>query len=272
MVAKLIRHELRATARMMGFLYLAAVVITGAEMIGFYAGQPVVGVIFMLISYLHMMVLGVMTIVIVVRRFHSNLFGDQGYLTMCLPVKPSSLVFSKLLVALIWMILDVVFSLFSIFFMVSSAAGIEGLSVWQTMNQTFQEMGYPTLDVWLRLSPILAFSELIALLFFISLIYFSIAVANTGRFHRHNVLAGFLIFCGCYLAGFLADLAGTFLVPLGLRAGEDGIFIILQGASLESLGSGVIQFGIFPFLFDIFLTAALLWGTCVVIRRHLSLK
>ena len=141
MVAKLIRHELRATARMMGFLYLAAVVITGAEMIGFYAGQPVVGVIFMLISYLHMMVLGVMTIVIVVRRFHSNLFGDQGYLTMCLPVKPSSLVFSKLLVALIWMILDVVFSLFSIFFMVSSAAGIEGLSVWQTMNQTFQEMG-----------------------------------------------------------------------------------------------------------------------------------
>ena len=85
-------------------------------------------------------------------------------------------------------------------------------------------------------------------------------------------LAGFLIFCGCYLAGFLADLAGTFLVPLGLRAGEDGIFIILQGASLESLGSGVIQFGIFPFLFDIFLTAALLWGTCVVIRRHLSLK
>lgn len=48
-------------------------------------------------------------------RFYKNLFTDEGYLMFTLPVKTSDLLLSKMLVAVLWKLISIVFTVLSIF-------------------------------------------------------------------------------------------------------------------------------------------------------------
>lgn len=48
-------------------------------------------------------------------RFYKNLFTDEGYLMFTLPVKTSDLLLSKMLVAVLWKLISIVFTMLSIF-------------------------------------------------------------------------------------------------------------------------------------------------------------
>ncbi|MCC9735326.1 ABC transporter (permease), partial [Streptococcus agalactiae] len=42
------------------------------------------------------------TLAIIIKRFYSNIFGRQGYLTLTLPVTTNQIICSKLLASLLW--------------------------------------------------------------------------------------------------------------------------------------------------------------------------
>ena len=50
----------------------------------------------------------VATYVYLAIRFQKNLFSDEGYLTHTLPVSPTKLIWSKMLVAWAWIAIDLV--------------------------------------------------------------------------------------------------------------------------------------------------------------------
>ena len=118
MLGKLIKHEFRATGRIMLPLLGAALVlspVTGFIIRSFdregfggivqFLGGTFVGLFFAAVA-----AICITSIVIMVHRFKSNLLQDEGYLMFTLPVSTHSLIWSKLLVSFVWFVVTAVSS------------------------------------------------------------------------------------------------------------------------------------------------------------------
>ena len=111
MLGKLLKHEFRATGRIMLPLLGALIVLAGAANLSFRGVEVtdnglvtlILGLI-IVAFFLGMFAVCVMAVVIMVQRFYKNLLGDEGYLTLTLPTGLHSLVWSKLIVSAVWML------------------------------------------------------------------------------------------------------------------------------------------------------------------------
>ena len=111
MLGKLMKHEFRATARimlpvmgaMMALALLANLSIRGLA--GNLSDVPMLKILFTLIIIFFgaaVVATVVMSLVIMVSRFYRNLLKDEGYLMFTLPVSVHELIWSKLIVSLVW--------------------------------------------------------------------------------------------------------------------------------------------------------------------------
>ena len=111
MLGKLMKHEFRATARIMlpvmgamvALALLANLSIRGLA--GNLSDVPLLRILFVLIIIFFSVAVvatAVMSLVIMVSRFYRNLLKDEGYLMFTLPVSIHELIWSKLIVSLVW--------------------------------------------------------------------------------------------------------------------------------------------------------------------------
>lgn len=61
--------------------------------------------------------------ILLLHRFYTNMYTDEGYLTFTLPVKPKLLIISKLITAVIWSLISLLVVLLSVFIIVSFGSG-----------------------------------------------------------------------------------------------------------------------------------------------------
>ena len=120
MLKKLLKHESHATGRYMWIMYLVLVLMSlGGFIATRFVGhnlmeigeKPAEVIILMIVGFLWigvMIAAGIMTIAMNVYRFYKNLLSDEGYLMFTLPVSVHQLVWSKLLVGILWMFLTTV--------------------------------------------------------------------------------------------------------------------------------------------------------------------
>ncbi len=109
MLGKLLKQDFRATARIMLPLY-AAVPVLGLftnlvthlceNQTGFLINA--ISALVSLVFTLALIAAGVATVVLMVLRFYRNLMTDEGYLMFTLPVSTTELIFSKLIVSVVW--------------------------------------------------------------------------------------------------------------------------------------------------------------------------
>lgn len=129
MLGKLIKHEFRATGRLMaplfGALLLLAVFSRVAKQILQQVPNPtrVLYIVSVLLAIVYVLAgLGVMVFstVLMIKRFHQNFLTDEGYLMFTLPVGVHSLLWSKLITA-------------ALFFLFTFAAELLALAIviWQ---------------------------------------------------------------------------------------------------------------------------------------------
>ena len=113
MLGKLIKHEFRATGRLMaplfGALLLLAVFSRVANQILQQVPNPtrVLYIVSVLLAIVYVLAgLGVMVFstVLMIKRFHQNFLTDEGYLMFTLPVSVSEHIGSKLLTSMIFQI------------------------------------------------------------------------------------------------------------------------------------------------------------------------
>lgn len=128
MLGKLIKHEFRATGRVMlpvmaalvALALLANLSIRGLT--GGLSDIPVLRFVFILIvTFFGVAIIGtaVMALILMVGRFYRNLLKDEGYLMFTLPVSVHELICSKLIVSLVWFIAAALLT-----FLVISATGL----------------------------------------------------------------------------------------------------------------------------------------------------
>ena len=105
MLRKLLKHEFRATARIMVPLYLVVLAM------GFGGGLSIRGLALdgrwiKLACVLGCAALCIVTAVFLIWRFSHNLLGDEGYLMFTLPVSVHQHVWAKMLAAAVWFLVS----------------------------------------------------------------------------------------------------------------------------------------------------------------------
>lgn len=197
MLNKLLKHEFKATARLLLPLYLVLFVLTIMERIAinlnFKGALDIIPGFLTLAYFLSIVAIAVVSCVIIILRFYKNLMTDEGYLMFTLPVNPKQLINSKLLVSIVWTIASIVLIIISLFgaFITKERFDL----VFDGIGMVFTEMEHEFGSFNMNL---LIF-EFVVLIFFgiinnILIIYASIAVGQL--FNGHKILGSFAAYIG----------------------------------------------------------------------------
>ncbi|OOM74586.1 hypothetical protein CLPUN_38280 [Clostridium puniceum] len=200
MLVKLMKYEIKATARILIPLYIALLafaiinkIFIGTGLADKLEGFGSIPFILSIFGYgCTMAAVFIVTFFVIIQRFYKNLLGDEGYLMNTLPVSTMTNLTSKLSIASFWNIVSAFVAILSILIM-----AFEPIS----FNNFFTEMsdvlskGYSEIGIQLY---ILIFEVivliLVALLRSLTMIYASIAIGHL--FSKHRILSAFGAFIG----------------------------------------------------------------------------
>lgn len=118
MLGKLLKYEMKATARIFLPLYLLLLVYSAIHkaISAFSPNKLQLPQALSLVVYIMILCcIFVATIVVMIQRFYKNLLSDEGYLMFTLPTKPWKHIVSKLTVSMLWTALSGIVAIASIF-------------------------------------------------------------------------------------------------------------------------------------------------------------
>ena len=111
MLRKLMKHEFRATGRMMLPMFLLVLVtavganLSTRRLLETNNGAlNTLGMLLLVAFTLAIAGVCIMPLVLMIDRFHKNLLRDEGYVMLTLPVSVHQHVWSKLLVSMLWFV------------------------------------------------------------------------------------------------------------------------------------------------------------------------
>lgn len=115
MLRKLLKHEFRATGRIMlplfGILLLVSVGANFSSRGMLNSDSSLLrtlGTIFIMLFIVVIFAVGIISFVLMINRFYKNLLQDEGYVMMTLPVCVHQQIWSKLIVSTVWFAATVV--------------------------------------------------------------------------------------------------------------------------------------------------------------------
>ncbi|MBZ6004431.1 MULTISPECIES: hypothetical protein [Paraclostridium] len=200
MLGKLLKYELKSTAKFFVPMYFAILAITTLNTIFirknvFIEAQ---GIINMVIGGLFIAIT-TLTIVIIVKRFKKNLLGDEGYLMFTLPVKSSSLILSKYISALIWVLLTMIVTAMAVIIysnaLFTNVGGLFGDGTTFSISNIMisgKELVRNNQDIIIIASVVGLTLSSISIVVFV--IYNSIAIAQLPIFTKHKTVVSIISF------------------------------------------------------------------------------
>lgn len=143
MLLRLLKQDIRSTGRIMVVLYAAVLVLAAvSRVLSSFLDETVGSVLIMFfaraISVLFVVAVVaciVMTLVMMLIRFYRNFLTDEGYLMFTLPVTTGQLIWSKLLVAVLWVLVSAAVGILASFVL---TVGTDAQSI--IFDVDFQEM------------------------------------------------------------------------------------------------------------------------------------
>ncbi len=261
MLGKLLKHELKATGRLLLplFLILAVLTVVNRAVIYLDIFKGVLSFIPGLLTFIYVIsiiAVLVVTSVLIIFRFYKNLMTDEGYLMFTLPVKPRELIDSKLIISLLWSLASV-------------AAVILSLIVVLSGHFPFADMKYAFAQFFSELSSgfgnyaALFYTELILMMLFSAInstlmVYVSIALGQL--INGHKILGSI----GAYIA------LSTILQVLSVAAMSLASFAF--GRTFQDINS--IPQVVFPLSLAFLLVTGVAFylGTNFLFKRKLNLE
>lgn len=174
----------------------------------------------------------IMTFVAVFSDFSRNMFGDEGHLTMSLPVRSSTLLFSKWLSGSFWVLLSYLvlcLALFGSFIYIAkhSMSIVQGnevyYSVYDLVLQLIQQIcissgiATPSMGIILNLAGMYAVSGGIRACVFVLLGFFAFTLAHCKPFHKLGKFGWLLyglgaVFAVATFSGIITKLVKIYIV------------------------------------------------------------
>lgn len=273
MLGKLIKHELRHSARYTMSIYAAVIVISAVMGLSLLSSATWLGVMSCFALYAAGFITVIITLVSVIKNFYDTLFGRQGYLTLTLPVKCSNLLISKVIVSFIWIVASFVImalTLVMIFFyarekssgyftMISDAISLSGLL----------EM-LPSASTVITLLFVAAVWAVVTIFTYVSFVYFTVTVSNTRLLQSHPKLFGGLIFLGIFSLNNTVGNILTQYIPVTFNVGSDKVFFAFE--QMGKVEDALLSYGAGGTFFSAIFAVALLWLTGYILEHKVNLK
>ena len=209
MLAKLLKYEIKASARTLIPLYIGTLIVAlvcsiqimlsinssngnFAMAVGsFQANNTLTGILFLLFFGL-CVAITVLTIMTVIQRFNHSLIGDEGYLMFTLPVTHTQLLSSQLIAAMLWSIIGIF-----IMFLSSIIISFSGIMLgWDELNLNTINWNQIADIIQTAIQPMLisVIYGFFSLASAILLVYLSIMIAQTEKLNNHRVAVAVILF------------------------------------------------------------------------------
>ena len=216
MLSKLLKHEFRATGRTMLPVYAAVVVLAVLANVSIRVMDRSVHTLLTIFCGLiiaafviGIIAAGIMTVVMMIKRFYTNYLKDEGYLMHTLPVSVHELVWSKMIVSVVWFAATAVVICLVILLTAliqtgtSLAQFFAGFPSWAEIKAALAEAGIRSGDLWLfGLEMLLAI--IVAGLY--TCLHFYAAMSLGHMFAKDKILLSIVFFVGI---SFVLSLATT---------------------------------------------------------------
>lgn len=241
MLGKLFKHDMRQLSKILlpfmvfvfGTTILGSAALKVAREIGHRFDDGIVKDLFSVSFYfifafsvVALCAYAVLSVFLSVSRYYKNLFTDEGYLTFTLPVKSSTLVFSKLWSTLLWTLLSAVVVIACIFLYVTFGGAPIGKVIHAEFYRALGEVVWPGLKWFFsELNASYAFMalegialEFVAMVYVILSLFLAITIGSIVA-KKHKILASI----GFYYAINTAVSTATTIVMMILAFGMIGM-------------------------------------------------
>lgn len=229
MLRKLMKHEFRATGRVMGPLFgllliaaIAARFSVGVLLESSARFLNLLGGLFTTAFVIAIVGVCVMSLVLMINRFRTNLLGDEGYIMFTLPASVHQQIWSKLIVSAVWFIATGLAVVAAGFILVAQQG------FWLEIRRGFAEI-FRHLTAYYAFNGTAFLFELLALIFVgccVLCLEFYAAMAIGHSFANHKVLYSVLSFLGLQFVMQLLSggiLVGTNYDILVVALPSDGV-------------------------------------------------
>ncbi len=279
MLRKLIKYDFKALSRYLIVIHamlLITAVLGRLLFVGRLMSDPgrlsnagaiatIIGIIIYVILFMTA-VFGTMLMIAIC--FYKNLYSDEGYLTHTLPVTRGQLLISKTVSGSVWMLLDMMMVILSLFILVLTRPVLDSFSSY--WDELLSAMGFPASTGYGKI--LLAF----AVLFIVSavsnvvLIYVSITIGQL--FSNHRVLGAVVVyFVINTIVSIISSVAGSaYSMSTFSHAADESSFVMM-------VNDGVIyqvyaRLFLFSLVLEIILAIGAYTVTYLLMQKKLNLN
>lgn len=211
MLTKLVKHEFRATSRVMLPMFLALLVLSALANVSIRILDTNPNTFLNTLSALIMTAFGIfifatclMSIILMVQRFYHNLLTDEGYLMFTLPTSIHKLVWSKIIVSVVW---------FVVTFIAVCLSGLIAsfrLKYFSNFINVFQHIFQLNINAYYTLNSVAFILEFLIFIFLAcaaTCLLFYAAMSVGHSFANHKLLLSVVFF-------FVFEFASQFIITL----------------------------------------------------------
>ena len=273
MFGKLLKNEIRHSARYNLVIYMIALAVTLVMGISLLTESTALGTVSCIAIYITGFATVIVTLVSVIKNFYDTLFARQGYLTLTLPVKGSALLVSKVLVSFLWIIIGfliMALTWLSIFLYVRQKTEADLDVIRILLFDTGLLEIFPSGAVIAEVVIIIGAIALTKIFTYVSYIYFAVTVANTRSFQSHPKLFGGATF-------FAVMLVISRLSSILTQKAPVTFFVTSERAFFDFLPMGAvdgafISYGVGGTVFTGLVALGLLIATGYIIEHKVNIK
>ena len=275
MLGKLIKHEFRATGRLMaplfGALLLLALVVRANDLVfqhveSYSAFLNILNTLLIIAYVLALFGVMVFSTVLMIKRFHQNFLTDEGYLMFTLPTSVHSLLWSKLITAALFFIFTFLAEALSVAIVVWRGGLAREMFTFRAMDSYYMANG---LAFALEMLALLFVSLLVTCLLFYAPMSIGYSFANhkglLSVVFYFVIQAVLQIFGVAVLAGAVNDTAFHRL----LTDAMDNLGRIDTPVTAMQAAHGTMLLALFT---ELFLGAILYFLTYFMLRKHRNLQ
>ena len=273
MLGKLLKYEIKHSARYTATIYLATIAFAAVSVIALLINSTWLGVMSCFMLYFAGFASVIVTLVSVIKNFYDTLYGRQGYLTFTLPVKCSTVLLSKLIVSVLWIIAGFLVMGLTLV-VVFLYAKEKSESIFETFLDSFLMSGLaevlPSGLVIAETVIMLAIMALLTVITYVGYVFFVVTVANTGKFQSHPKLFGALTFLAIFLVVNTLSNTLTETIPLTFNVATDRVFFAF--ADMFSVEGTLLSYGIGGTIFSALVAGGLLAATGYIMEHKVNVK
>lgn len=269
MLGKIFKHEFKMTSRTFIPLIIGFIIMT---LLGKFSLElnlnatfdnwvaQAITTIFFIFYFIYMIAMFVITTVLIVTQFYKTMTGEQGYLTHTLPVKTITLINGKLLCAVLWELIIMIFLLFSIMIFFAGHIRIGEIQlITREISMFFSEFREFNL-------PLILFEIVICIVIeiFSAPLMFYASIALGHLFRKHRILGSIISYFGIYmLMQFISTISMSYFMISSVNRSLNDM------ASIASFYHSLMAFAI---IFSAIFTVAFYVITNYIFTKKLNLE